>query len=270
MRMKKRLLITILVLIPIFSLIAAPNPGPREGRSEPSGNFPGNADNGKNPPPERGPWPGDKRPPENRSENGRGKNPGENGNTNNSVKNSVNAKNQDYGNYHDYLHSQNTITDKKNIQKEKVIFGLERNNLPLPENHEVTEDDSNSSGKKSNTDNLSGFQNDIINYRGNRKVVSNSAISLTSYSFNNTEERIEIELNFNQSVNPKSITKDNILIDGEKITQKCKISFNKNSDSVKIFIDGKSLADVKEIEMLNVASIDGGKINSFIFESAIN
>lgn len=51
---------------------------------------------------------------------------------------------------------------------------------------------------------------------------------------------------------------------------KMKISFNKNSDSVKIFIDGKSLADVKEIEMLNVTSIGGGKINSFIFESAIN
>lgn len=51
---------------------------------------------------------------------------------------------------------------------------------------------------------------------------------------------------------------------------KMKISFNKNSDSVKIFIDGKSLAVVKEIEMLNVTSIGGGKINSFIFESAIN
>ena len=49
-----------------------------------------------------------------------------------------------------------------------------------------------------------------------------------------------------------------------------KISFNKNSDSVKIFVDGKSLADVKEIEMLNVDSIGRGKINSFIFESAIN
>ena len=49
-----------------------------------------------------------------------------------------------------------------------------------------------------------------------------------------------------------------------------KISFNKNSDSVKIFIDEKSLADVKEIEMLNVTSIGGGKINSFIFESAIH
>ena len=55
-----------------------------------------------------------------------------------------------------------------------------------------------------------------------------------------------------------------------KITQKCKISFNKNSESVKIFVDGKSLAVVKEIEMLNVTSIDGGKINSFIFESVIN
>lgn len=51
---------------------------------------------------------------------------------------------------------------------------------------------------------------------------------------------------------------------------KMKIIFNKNSDSVRIFVDVKSLAVVKEIEMLIVTSIDGGKINSFIFESVIN
>ncbi|MCR4736035.1 MAG: hypothetical protein K5829_13630 [Treponema sp.] len=276
--MKKRILFTILILFPIFSLIAAPEFGPGESRPMPPDN-PDNierpGDGARNPPPKKGP--GDRKGPGPRDKDGDrrfGENESsssQNQGSANSIKNSVNAKSPSFGSYQEFLHSQEKASENKaKVDIEDNSNLLQKKSFPLTDGNETNVKKSDSNFLLSISETSSSSQNEIINYRGNRKVVSNTDISLLSYSFNNSDEKIIIELNFNQSVNPKSITKDNILIDGEKICQKCKISFNKNSDSVKILIDGKSLAEVKNIELFNIASIDGGKINSFIFESAIN
>ena len=87
---------------------------------------------------------------------------------------------------------------------------------------------------------------------------------------NNEDDKNEIEiyLQFNQSINPRSLTSENVLINDESLPPESQVLFNKNSDVITIKIipnvsqnetaeDNDSEDDVYKIELNNVTSMDG-------------
>ena len=126
-------------------------------------------------------------------------------------------------------------------------------------------------------------KNDFYNFRGYRKIIVNDSIEVLnayvstspSSSFwlfrkeNNNdgenENEIVIRLQFNQSINPQSLTSENVLINDESLPPESQVLFNKNSDVMTIKIIP---SDVYKIELNHVTSMDG-KVSEHITVSNI-
>ncbi len=111
---------------------------------------------------------------------------------------------------------------------------------------------------------------DFYNFRGTRKIVISDSIEVVSayvstsssssffffHSERNSENENEvvIRLHFNQSINPRSITSEDVLINDENLPPESQVLFNKNSDVMTIKIIP---SDIYKIELNHVASMDG-------------
>ena len=111
---------------------------------------------------------------------------------------------------------------------------------------------------------------DFYNYRGYRKIIINDSIEVVNayvttssspsfFFFRNdshpeNENEIVIRLQFNQSINPRSITTEDVLVNDESLPPESQVLFNKNSDVMTIkIIPG----DIHKIELNHVTSMDG-------------
>ena len=111
---------------------------------------------------------------------------------------------------------------------------------------------------------------DFYNFRGYRKIVINDSIEVvnayiatsptSSFFFfrndNNTEDEneITIRIQFNQSIDPRSMTTEDVLVNEESLPPESQVLFNKNSDVMTIKIIP---SDVYKIELNHVTSMDG-------------
>ena len=112
---------------------------------------------------------------------------------------------------------------------------------------------------------------DFYNYRGYRKIIISDSIEVVNayiatspsssfFFFRNdnapeNENEIVIRLQFNQSINPRSITTEDVLVNDESLPPESQVLFNKNSDVMTIKIIPNE--PVEEIELNHVTSMDG-------------
>ena len=112
---------------------------------------------------------------------------------------------------------------------------------------------------------------DFYNFRGYRKIIINDSIEVVNayiatsssssfFFFRNdsnpeNENEIVIRLYFNQSIDPRSMTTEDVLVTDESLPPESQVLFNKNSDIMTIKIIPNE--PVEEIELNNVTSMDG-------------
>ena len=82
---------------------------------------------------------------------------------------------------------------------------------------------------------------EILYYRGSRILYENDAFLLQDVKTKRVNsDEMNLELTFNQSINPLSFSTDSILLDGESIPAKTKFAFNKKGDTIRIAVPARS------------------------------
>ncbi len=96
----------------------------------------------------------------------------------------------------------------------------------------------------------------IMNYRGIRTYSVQFPLKVRNVKCSRVDENtIVIEIAFNQSIDPRSIKKASILIDGEEIEKSPRFFFNKKGDTVKFEL--AFCKDEFELKMQGICSFDG-------------
>lgn len=70
---------------------------------------------------------------------------------------------------------------------------------------------------------------------------------------------MDIEIVFNQSINPRSVKNSRITIDGLELSQTVRFWFNKKGDTVKFMLESKN--DSLELGIKRVRAFDGSVIS---------
>ena len=104
---------------------------------------------------------------------------------------------------------------------------------------------------------------------GERKMPSNEDLEPTKARVvctNREEEVAQIDIAFNQCINPLSIENNSILINGNPLPENAEIVFNRSGDTLSIKLSKDKLLNVSEnvdgkekikIEVFNIQSFDG-------------
>ena len=102
-------------------------------------------------------------------------------------------------------------------------------------------------------------QNEVVNYRGTRKVVPNEALKVSCVSAEKYWNGSTIvEICFNQEINPRSFSSSNVKINGKSVDNDVKFKFSRKGDSVKIQIPAQE--NNFSLCLGNVEAFDGEKI----------
>ncbi len=97
---------------------------------------------------------------------------------------------------------------------------------------------------------------DIINYRGSRVLYNGGDFALQNVKTRREgNEKVTVELTFNQSLNPLSVNTSSILLNGQAVSSETKFSFNKKGDTIRMDLPVE-LENVS-ITVQNVESFDG-------------
>lgn len=97
---------------------------------------------------------------------------------------------------------------------------------------------------------------DFINYRGNRTLIPNDAFLLEEIRTERVDSlNVTLEISFNQSINPRSLSCSSIKINGETLSDKTAFAFNKKGDTVKLTIPVQK--NNFTLEITDVQSFDG-------------
>ena len=99
----------------------------------------------------------------------------------------------------------------------------------------------------------------IFYYRGSRAY--SESLPLTIYQINCEridENMVNLEIRFNQSVNPRSVRRDSLLVDKNNLPEKIRFSFNKKGDRLKAIIPVSTNSFGLTVQ--NVRAFDGTMI----------
>ncbi len=100
---------------------------------------------------------------------------------------------------------------------------------------------------------------EVVNYRGNRKVVIEEELSVTKVKAEKSDSgKITVKILFNQEINPRSFSASNLKINGKIVTDDVKFSFSNKGDCVLIQIPAQSREFSLAID--NVEAFDGEQI----------
>lgn len=96
-------------------------------------------------------------------------------------------------------------------------------------------------------------KNSVINYRGTRMPAVNDFFFVKTAKYSRLNENfVEMEVAFNQSINPKSVKPNLIIIDGAELPEDTKFSFNKKGDTVRFSLPvGLPLGKLKVMGLLS-------------------
>lgn len=107
--------------------------------------------------------------------------------------------------------------------------------------------------------------NEILNYRGTRKVVPSESLEVSCVSAEKYWDGTTlVEICFNQEVNPKSFLSSNLKINGKTANNAVKFKFSRKGDSVKIQIpaqEGKFSLSIDDVEAFDGERIPEIKLN---------
>ena len=96
----------------------------------------------------------------------------------------------------------------------------------------------------------------IFYYRGNRAYSENLPLEIYQINCQRLDEnKVIIELVFNQSINPRSINQNSLLIDNNTLPDGIRFSFNKKGDRIKIEVSLSG--DTFDLKIQNVRAFDG-------------
>lgn len=118
------------------------------------------------------------------------------------------------------------------------------------------------------------MRKDFYNYRGIRRNITDYPIEIivadlrTPENKRNKSGELELYVRFNQTIDPKSFSTENILINQEETPYEGKIIFNKNSDSVTLrFDDEEDAEQISQVEFKNIVSMDGKRCEILVIKS---
>jgi len=99
-----------------------------------------------------------------------------------------------------------------------------------------------------------------VNYRGNRMSFEEDCnFQLTSSSISKlNNNKIQLDLEFNKEIDPRSVDKDSILINEKKV--KNQIMFSRNGKTMRVIISDFN-EEIDSIKIKNVYSFDEIKLN---------
>ena len=164
---------------------------------------------------------------------------------------------------------QGVNNSSKEIQKENPEDFKKNDSLPDNSNKEENPDNllspeppfeerqkSPNNNDSSNKKNMEEKQNNIINYRGSRRLAENEPLIISQVKAVRTNKKnVTIEISFNQNINPRSVSAENFFIDNSVFSSGTRFSFNKKGDKIKVTIT--SVENSFLLRVQNVLSFDG-------------
>lgn len=115
----------------------------------------------------------------------------------------------------------------------------------------------NSSGGSRGTG--SAADQEILYYRGSRLVSNTGSFLLQKIkSQRMSSSEISVEITFNKSVNPLTLTSNSIIVNGDAISEKTRFAFNKKGDTIKVSVPTDK--EVFSLKIQNMESFDGTTI----------
>lgn len=102
----------------------------------------------------------------------------------------------------------------------------------------------------------------VMNYRGMRTAAVSAPLKVLNTSVSTGKDNnLQLEIKFNQTVNPLSITRKSILINEEPAANSVKITFNKKGDLMILSFDVDSISRSElenfSVKLLSVETYDG-------------
>ncbi len=97
---------------------------------------------------------------------------------------------------------------------------------------------------------------EIFYYRGSRVVAAEENFTVQSIKSEKTSgKEINVEITFNQDVNPLTFNENSILIDGQALPAATKFAFNKKGDTMRVSVPLQK--DNFSLKIQNIESYDG-------------
>ena len=100
----------------------------------------------------------------------------------------------------------------------------------------------------------------IINYRGNRTYTENLPLEIIKTKvIRKDTNMVMVIVIFNQSINPRSVHHDSIMVNNMRAPAGARFSFNKKGDTIRILFPVKE--DSFKLKVQNVSSFNGAEID---------
>ena len=100
----------------------------------------------------------------------------------------------------------------------------------------------------------------MMYYRGMRTAQQDIPLSITQTKASRVSfDKVELEIIFNQSINPRSVKNTCITINGEELPKSTKFAFNKKGDTIKFEAEVQS--NFCELALQKIRSFDGRLIS---------
>ena len=99
----------------------------------------------------------------------------------------------------------------------------------------------------------------IINYRGSRVYMENELLQVADTQVERLDdETILLSIIFNQTINPRSVRLDSIIIDDEQLPEDTRFAFNRKGDTIRMILNVSDNDFCLKVQ--NICAFDGSLI----------
>ena len=103
---------------------------------------------------------------------------------------------------------------------------------------------------------------EVFYYRGTRTIADDAPFTIVTSSAVRTDDKnTQLEIAFSKNINPKSVNRDSIFIDGKALPDSTRFSFNKKGDTIQVTIQPESNSFLLTVQ--GIASFDGTKMEPY-------
>lgn len=100
---------------------------------------------------------------------------------------------------------------------------------------------------------------DIMHYRGSRVYSGNQAFEISQIKCKRIDEKtFSLHITFNQSLNPRSVGKESIFLNGQPLPENIRFAFNRRGDTIKLLLP--QLNDSFKLLIQKISSFDGKEL----------
>ena len=105
---------------------------------------------------------------------------------------------------------------------------------------------------------------EVFYYRGIRTIADDAPFTIVTSSAVRTDDKnTQLEIAFSKNINPKSVNRDSIFIDGKALPDSTRFSFNKKGDTIQVTIQPESNSFLLTVQ--GIAAFDGTKMEPYEF-----